>query len=98
MAARDWSRGKIRFALEQKGITEMLQVDRQNGLPLGTVSTTIRHPHQVGEMIVAAVLGIPAHSIWLSRYDAAGQRLMPQPMTAYRRPRAAGHGQKAKAA
>jgi len=77
MRARDWTRGKIKYALEQKGYTEMCQVDQAFGLTLGTVSSTICFPHHPGEKVIARILDVPAHSIWLSRYDAAGQRLMP---------------------
>lgn len=94
----DWTRGKIRYELERVGFVEMRQVDKAFGLSLGTVSNTIRHPYEVGEYAIAKALGLHPSTIWPSRYDTAGQRHSPQPMSAYKRPGAVGHGQNAKAA
>lgn len=98
MKTQDWTRGQIRLELERIGYTCMQKVDADHGLSCGVVSNTIRHPYEAGERVLSQILGVPAATIWPSRYDASGHRLSPQPMSAYRAVRAAGHGQKAKAA
>ena len=95
---KDWSRGRFHFELEKAGVTSLYDVDRAHSLPLGTISKAIRVPHRVGETILARILKVQPEEIWPSRYDSAGRRLRPQPMTNYRREREAGHCQKRRAA
>lgn len=98
MPTQNWTRGRIRLELERIGYTCMQKVDADHGLACGTVSNTIRHPYEAGEKVLAQIIGVPAATIWPTRYDASGQRLSPQPMSAYKASDRAGHCQNAKAA
>lgn len=98
MASEDWSRGKIRYELEKVGVTRFYDLDREHGLPLGSINATITAPHRKGEEILAGLLGRPAKEIWPSRFDASGHRLRPQPERNYRPYGRPGHRQKSRAA
>ena len=43
----------------------------------------LQRPHPRAEEIISAIIGIPAHKIWPSRYDFDGVRLRPQPSKNY---------------
>lgn len=95
--AADWTRGKIRYALEAKGIKSLYDLDRLHDLPLGTINKAISVPHKRGESVIAATLDECPAVIWPSRYRN-NQRLRPQPPGNYTRCEIGGHCQKERAA
>ncbi len=98
MTQTNWSRGKIRYHLENKGYAELREVDRKFGLTIGTTSDAIRYPSGAGEPVIAKIIGVPAAEIWPDRYDAEGVRLKPQPASLYTAKRVVGQCQKSVAA
>lgn len=98
MAATDWTRSKIRYELELAGWPIIRDIDRKYDLRPGAAYNTTHRPDSRCEKIISDILGVPAHVIWPSRYDAQGVRLKPQPMAAYTPRSVRGHGQKGAAA
>ncbi len=98
MLPADWSRGKIRYHLEQEGHRDFTTLERKLKIREGTISDACRWPNLQGEEVIAKAIDKPAHMIWPSRYDKEGVRLKPQPISAYRAKRIVGHGQKGVAA
>lgn len=95
---QDWTRGRFHYELEKVGITSLYDVDRQHGMPLGTISQAIRVPHRIGEKILSDLLKVTPQEIWPSRYATNGRRLRPQPRSNYRQGSTPGHCQKREAA
>lgn len=98
MSKRDWSRMRIRLALEKAGYERLLDVETTFGLRLGVGSDTLARPNRAGEEAIAAAVGVPPADIWPSRYDANGNRLKPQPPMNYIRRALERHGQNGRAA
>lgn len=80
---RDWDPEDIKAAIRKEGET-LASLGIRHGLSRQSMALTLARPHAQGEEIIAAFLGVPAHRIWPSRYDANGQRKKPQPRTNYR--------------
>lgn len=98
MHVNDWTRGKVRYELEKLGRTSLRQIDLDHEVPVGTMSNALYRPDPKGERILSDILGIPAHHIWPSRYDANGVRLTPQPGNKRRTEENARHRQNGRAA
>jgi len=81
--AGDWHKSDIKAALEKRGLT-LSDLDRENSLPDGACSRTLREPYQLGELIIAEALDLSPRQIWPSRYRTDGVRLRPQPARNYR--------------
>ena len=98
MKTENWSRGKIRYHLEQKGYVTLSEIDGEFGLSVSTTSDAIRYPKPKGEAAIAKIIGVHPMVIWPRRYDAHGERLRPQPVASYTAPRVVGQRQKNEAA
>jgi len=98
MGTENWSRGKIRYHLEQKGYATLTEIDEKFGLSVSTTSDAIRYPKPKGEAVIAKIIGVHPMMIWPRRYDTKGERLKPQPVASYSAPRVVGQCQKSEAA
>lgn len=98
MAKRDWSRMKVRLALEQAGYERLIDVELKFDLRHGVATDTLARPNKAGEEAIAAIIGVRPADIWPSRYDANGERLKPQPPMNYIRRALERHGQNGRAA
>lgn len=95
---RDWTKARIRYALDEAGVTVLSDLDRKHDLPPGTIATAMSRPHREGERIISNLLKRPASLIWPSRFDTQGNRLSPQPVENYKPNEGHGHCHKASAA
>ena len=57
--------------------------ERSYKLPPFSASAALRRPYEAAESAIAEAVGLSAHLIWPSRYDASGNRLSPQPAENY---------------
>lgn len=89
---------QIRLALERAGFERLQDVEEKFGLRSGTISDAIARPNTAGEEALASLLGVRPADIWPSRYDAAGERLRPQPPMNYIRRALERHRQNGRAA
>lgn len=83
--AKDWTRARIRYHLEEKAGVTYRDLDRANKLPDTTCAKAAGVPHEAGELAISQALGIPPFQIWPSRFSKSGRRLSPQPRKNYRR-------------
>lgn len=63
----DWHPADIIAGLRKKRTT-LAAVSRQAGLGSSTLANALARPWAKGEMLIAQALGVPASSIWPSRY------------------------------
>lgn len=81
--SRAWTKATIKAAVEERGFA-LLDVDREYGLRLGTISVTLLRPHRRGEAALEQLLGVPASELFPDRFEAEGARKRPQPKANYR--------------
>ncbi len=70
---QDWSAGEVKLALEVAGYC-LRDVDRENGLDLGTAGNALRFPHFRAETAISKALNVSPAKIWPSRYSKTGER------------------------
>lgn len=70
-------------ALLRKQFGTLRAFERQHGLPVQAANAALKRPHDLAEAAIAAALGKHPADLWPSRYDAAGNRLSPQPPANY---------------
>lgn len=75
---------KVRTLIIEWGLI-LYAIDRKNGLPRGTCSTTLREPNLAGEQAIAKAVKVRAVELWPSRYHKNGRRKSPQPAENYER-------------
>jgi Ner family transcriptional regulator len=75
-----WHPETIKAEIRRRGFA-LNDIDRRYRLPLRTCAHALYQPGPRGEKAIARFLGIPAATLWPSRYDAQGRRLKPQPAT-----------------
>lgn len=91
---RDWHPEDIKAAIRKSGIT-LNALSLEHGLTASAVRFTLIRPWARVQAIIAAHLNLKPHSIWPSRYDAAGNPLPRRDAIAAAAPV---HSQKRKAA
>jgi len=64
---QDWHPADIIAALRKKG-TSLAAVSRASGLSSSTLANALTRPWAKGEMLISKAIGVPAESIWPSRY------------------------------
>ncbi|NRA86431.1 MAG: helix-turn-helix domain-containing protein [Rhizobiales bacterium] len=79
---KDFSVAKIKFLLEEKGLS-IVEVERRNGLRPRECQNATDKAYFKGEQAIAKELGMHPKKIWPSRYDSKGERLKPQPYENY---------------
>ena len=83
----DWHPEDIKAKVRKSGET-LTSLAAAVGLDPRSLSNVLVEPHIAAEQVLADFLNVAPHVIWPSRYDAAGERLSPQPAANYvRRPR-----------
>lgn len=74
----DWHPADIIAAIRKKGST-LTALSRDSGLGASTLSNTLSRRWPKGELIIAAMIGVPAWEIWPSRYyNANGELVVPK--------------------
>lgn len=77
---KDWHKADIIAALRKKG-TSLAAVSREAGLSSSTLANALSRPWAKGEMLISKAIGIPASTIWPSRYfDPVTQHPVARPM------------------
>jgi Ner family transcriptional regulator len=69
---RDWHREKIKAEIRMRGTT-LRALSLPHSPCRNAVAVALARPWPKIEAVVAAFLGVPAQTIWPSRYDAFGQ-------------------------
>lgn len=64
---QDWHSADIIAALHKKG-TSLAAVSREAGLSSSTLANALSRPWAKGEMLISLAIGVPATTIWPSRY------------------------------
>lgn len=72
-AAKDWHKADIKAALERAGYT-LRGLAAAHSLPPHHFQSALWVPRPKPEAVLAAVIGVPAHEIWPSRYQPDGTR------------------------
>jgi Ner family transcriptional regulator len=81
---QDWHPADIIAALRKKG-TSLAAVSRAAGLSSSTLANALTRPWAKGEMLISKAIGVPAESIWPSRYfDAKTCERVARPLRAHR--------------
>ena len=93
-----WPRARIKYELAIRGHESLRELDLLNGLPVGTVSSTLSRPDPRGEQVISDIIGLHPSTIWPHRYDPKGHRLKPQPEHQIRAAINARHRQNGRAA
>lgn len=71
---QDWHKADIIAALHKKG-TSLAAESRAAGLKSSTLANALVRPWAKGELLISKAIGIPAETIWPSRYfDARTQK------------------------
>ncbi len=73
----DWHPADIIAGLRKKRTT-LAAVSRQAGLGSSTLANALARPWAKGEMLIAEALGVPASTIWPSRYFDEKHCLIPR--------------------
>ena len=74
MHNQNWHSADIIAALRKKG-TSLAAVSREAGLSSSTLANALTRPWAKGEMLISLAIGVPATTIWPSRYfDPATQQ------------------------
>lgn len=82
LARRVAQAATIKAKLAERGYA-LGHIDQLYGLPSGSARNALRVPHEPAERAIADALGTQPHRLWAERYDAAGERLSPQPPENY---------------
>ncbi|QTC47552.1 helix-turn-helix domain-containing protein [Pantoea ananatis] len=64
---KDWHPADVIAALRKKGTT-LAAVSREAGLSSSTLANALARPWAKGEMLISKAIGVPAQTIWPSRY------------------------------
>ncbi|MEW7312005.1 helix-turn-helix transcriptional regulator [Buttiauxella gaviniae] len=64
---QDWHPADIIAALHKKG-TSLAAESRAAGLSSSTLTNALNRPWAKGEMLISKAIGVPAETIWPSRY------------------------------
>jgi Ner family transcriptional regulator len=64
---QDWHPADIIAALRKKG-TSLAAQSRAAGLSSSTLANALSRPWAKGEMLISQAIGVPAETIWPSRY------------------------------
>jgi Ner family transcriptional regulator len=76
----DWHKADIIAALHKKG-TSLAAESRAAGLSSATLANALVRPWAKGELLISKAIGVPAETIWPSRYfDAQTHRPLARPM------------------
>jgi Ner family transcriptional regulator len=70
----DWHPEKIKAEIRMQGST-LRALSRTKGFSRGAATVTLLRPWPQMEAAISAFLGVPAASIWPSRYDETGNPL-----------------------
>lgn len=81
---RAWHKADIKAEVEKTVGKSLAQIDRENGLPIGTCSDSLRQPNPRGEAVIARLLRREPAELFPDRYHSDGSRKRPQPLEAYR--------------
>ncbi|MBU4684472.1 helix-turn-helix domain-containing protein [Cedecea davisae] len=77
---KDWHQADIIAALRKKG-TSLAAVSREAGLSSSTLANALSRPWAKGEMLISKAIGVPASTIWPSRYfDPQTHQMIERPM------------------
>ncbi|QIX94762.1 helix-turn-helix transcriptional regulator [Cedecea sp. FDAARGOS_727] len=77
---KDWHQADIIAALRKKG-TSLAAVSREAGLSSSTLANALSRPWAKGEMLIGKAIGVPASTIWPSRYfDSQTHQEIERPM------------------
>lgn len=71
---QDWHPEDIKAAIRKTGVS-LTALSRANGLSESAVRRTLIRPWPRVQAIIAQHLGLPASTLWPSRYDARGRPL-----------------------
>ncbi|MCP2005980.1 UNVERIFIED_ORG: Ner family transcriptional regulator [Buttiauxella agrestis ATCC 33320] len=63
----DWHQADIIAALRKKG-TSLAAESRAAGLSSSTLANALSRPWAKGELLISKAIGVPAETIWPSRY------------------------------
>lgn len=81
---QDWHPADIIATLRKKG-TSLAAVSRAAGLSSSTLANALTRPWAKGELLISKAIGVPAESIWPSRYfDAKTCERVARPLRAHR--------------
>jgi Ner family transcriptional regulator len=64
---QDWHQADIIAALRKKG-TSLAAESRAAGLSSSTLANALSRPWAKGELLISKAIGVPAETIWPSRY------------------------------
>ena len=65
----DWHRADVIAALKKQGWS-LRRLSISAGLSANTLRNALQSPYLKGEKIIATAIGVPAETIWPSRYAA----------------------------
>ncbi|MEL7445172.1 MAG: helix-turn-helix domain-containing protein, partial [Pseudomonadota bacterium] len=74
----DWSPARIKFELEERGLS-LAELSRRSGYSPTAAGRALRTSWPAVEAIIAEAIGVNAHDIWPSRYTATGTPKAYQP-------------------
>lgn len=79
----DWHPEDLKATIRKRG-SSVAEIARRIGMTPQALGRVLDRPGQQGERAIAKFLGVPAQTIWPSRYHPSGRRRSPQPTANYR--------------